>query len=80
MKARSIIRLITNCVAVAMTTVPVYPDSIDWPTLGFTQIVAITFSKPCVITSAGDANQRVFVAEQAGHVWIIQTNSVLPQP
>src|ERR1700752_735042 len=54
--------------------------AVDWPTLGFTQIVTNTFIAPTGITHAGDGSQRLFVTEQGGRIWIIQNNSVLPQP
>jgi glucose/arabinose dehydrogenase len=53
---------------------------IDWPTLVFTQPVTNKFNRPVCITRAGDNSQRLFVVEQTGRVWIIQSNSVLAQP
>ena len=55
-------------------------QAIDWPTLGFTQVVTNSFSLPIGITHAGDGSQRVFIVEKPGRVWIIQNNSVLAQP
>ncbi|HEV2330952.1 MAG TPA: chitobiase/beta-hexosaminidase C-terminal domain-containing protein, partial [Verrucomicrobiae bacterium] len=55
-------------------------QAIDWPTLGFTQVVTNSFSSPIGITHAGDGSQRIFIVEQPGRVWIIQSNNVLAQP
>jgi glucose/arabinose dehydrogenase len=55
-------------------------QSVDWPTLGITQVVTNDFSFPTSITHAGDGSQRLFVEEKAGWVWIIQNNSVGAQP
>lgn len=55
-------------------------SQVDWPLLGFTQVVTNTFIAPVCITHAGDNSQRLFVTEQMGRVWIIKTNGVLAQP
>jgi glucose/arabinose dehydrogenase len=54
--------------------------AVDWPVLGFTQVVTNGFSSPTCIAAAGDGSQRLFVAENWGRIWIIQGNSVLAQP
>src|SRR5262249_1651376 len=51
----------------------------DWPQLKLTQVGA-GFTEPVHVTSARDGSGRLFVVEQPGHVKIIQSNSVLPQP
>jgi hypothetical protein len=53
---------------------------IEWPILGFPLAVTNTFNFPTSMTHAGDGSQRLFVVEQPGLVWIIQTNTVLNQP
>ena len=55
-------------------------DSVDWPTLGFVQVVTNTFSYPTSITHAGEGSQRLFVMENRGRIWIIQSSNVLSQP
>lgn len=55
-------------------------QAIDWPNLEFTQVVTNIFFHPIGITHAGDGSQRMFVIEQPGRVWIMQTNTVLAQP
>jgi glucose/arabinose dehydrogenase len=60
--------------------VKVLADAIDWPTLSFTQVVTNTFSHPTVISHAGDTSGRLFVVEQPGRVWIVQSNNVLAPP
>src|SRR5260370_3849314 len=67
-------------VAAVCATKLVFANSVDWPLLGFDQVVTNTFSSPTSITHAGDGSQRIFVQEQGGRVWIIQTNFVLAQP
>lgn len=54
--------------------------AVDWPTLGFAQVVTNAFTRPTCITHAGDGSQRLFVLEQSGKIWIVQSNAVLPQP
>jgi hypothetical protein len=54
--------------------------SIDWPLLGFTQVVSNGFAAPTAITHAGDGSQRLFVVEQRGRIWTIQSNVVSSQP
>jgi glucose/arabinose dehydrogenase len=61
-------------------TDPAFGNSFEWPTLGFTQIVTNTFVLPTSITHAGDGSQRIFVEEQIGRIWIIQSNTVPAQP
>ncbi len=56
------------------------PTPVDWPSLGFAQVISNTFNHPVVITHAGDGSGRLFVAEQGGRVWIIQSSNVLAQP
>src|SRR3989442_14017681 len=51
-------------------------DPIDWPVLSFTRAVSNAFNAPTCITHAGDGSQRLFVVEQDGRIWIIQSNSV----
>jgi glucose/arabinose dehydrogenase len=53
---------------------------VDWPTLGYTRLVSHAFSQPTCLAHAGDNSGRLFVAEQTGRVWIIQSNNVLTQP
>src|SRR5580700_10959814 len=55
-------------------------SQVDWPTLGFTQFTTNTFTEPTFITHANDGSGRLFIVEKPGQVWIIQSNSVLPQP
>lgn len=55
-------------------------QTIDWPTLGFTQAGTNSFYHPVGITHAGDGSQRMFILEQPGHIWIMQSNNVLEQP
>src|ERR1700683_3201342 len=55
-------------------------SQVDWPTLGFTQFVTNTFTEPTFITHAHDGSGRLFIVSKPGQVWIIQSNSVLPQP
>ena len=55
-------------------------DSVDFPTLGLTQVVSNSFSHPVIITHAGDSSGRIFVVEQGGRILIVQSNSVLTQP
>ncbi len=59
---------------------PAQADPIDWPTLGFTQVVTNTFLAPTTLTHAGDGSQRLFVVEQRGRIWVVQSNSVAPGP
>jgi streptogramin lyase len=62
-------------------TIPALADSsVDWPTLGFTQVVTNTFNHPTAITHAGDGSGRLFVVEQPGNIRIIQNSNVLVQP
>ena len=56
------------------------PAQTDWPTFGFTQVTSNTFIHPTGITHAGDGSQRIFITEQPGRIWIIQSNNVLSQP
>lgn len=55
-------------------------QAIDWPTLGFSRAVTNVFNHPVGINHAGDGSQRMFILEQPGRIWIIQSNSVLAQP
>jgi glucose/arabinose dehydrogenase/sugar lactone lactonase YvrE len=55
-------------------------DAIDWPLLRFTEMVTNRFSAPTCIAHAGDGSQRLFVVEQAGYIWTIQSNAVLARP
>src|SRR5260370_12078484 len=66
--------------AAAGATKLAFGGSVDWPTLGFIQVVTNTFSAPTSIAHAGDASQRIFVEEQKGRVWIIQSSNVPAQP
>src|SRR5438094_6106677 len=74
------------CLALAVlgATKSAFADSVDWPTLGFVQVVTNAFSAPTSITHAGDGTQRIFVEEQQGRIYIIQNlgliNSVIPEP
>jgi glucose/arabinose dehydrogenase len=52
---------------------------VDWPTIGFSAAGTNAFTHPTLITHAGDGSQRLFVGEQTGQVWIIESNSVLPE-
>jgi glucose/arabinose dehydrogenase len=52
----------------------------DWPSLSFSQKATNIFNHPDVITHTGDNSGRMFVVEQGGRTWIIQSNNVLPQP
>jgi len=55
-------------------------EPIDWPTLDLVPVVTNSFSEPTTITHAGDGTGRLFIEEQVGLIWVIQSNSVLPQP
>jgi glucose/arabinose dehydrogenase len=61
---------------------PLFADSrqVDWPLLSFTPAAASTFNHPVVITHGGGNSGRLFVVEQAGRIWIVQSNNVLTQP
>jgi glucose/arabinose dehydrogenase len=63
-----------------LSVATVFSQAVDWPTLGFTQVVTNTFTHPTVITHAGDGSGRIFVAQQPGQILIVQTNTVLAQP
>lgn len=54
--------------------------AIDWPTLGFTEVLTNAFSHPVCITHAGDGSQRLFVVQQAGLISIIQNSNLLTAP
>jgi glucose/arabinose dehydrogenase len=56
----------------------VHADSVDWPTLGFRQVTTDIFRRPTIITHAGDGSGRLFIAEQSGLVWIVQSSD--PEP
>jgi len=71
---------VSICGFLSLSKATVSADPVDWPTLGFTQAVANTFIHPVVITHAGDNSQRLFVVEQPGRIWIVQSNGVLAQP
>ncbi len=60
--------------------VTVHAQPIDWPTLTFTQTISSAFTHPVVITHAGDNSQRLFVVEQPGKIWVVQSNNVVSQP
>src|SRR5690242_20036943 len=53
---------------------------VDWPTIALSTMTTNSFFHPTVIAHAGDGSQRLFVTEQPGRVWIIQSNTVLSQP
>src|SRR6266478_1936413 len=72
--------LLFLALAVTCSKVPAFAGPVDWPTLGFNQVVPNIFASPTCITHAGDGSQRIFVEEQMGRVWIIQSNAVLAQP
>jgi len=44
----------------------VQAQTIDWPTLGFTQVITQTFYRPVVIANANDGSDRLFIAEKVG--------------
>ncbi|MGH7953758.1 MAG: PQQ-dependent sugar dehydrogenase, partial [Limisphaerales bacterium] len=71
---------ISTCSFLFLSNETVRADAVDWPTLGFTQIVPNTFNHPTVITHAGDNSQRLFIVEQPGRIWVVQSNSVLASP
>src|SRR5690242_3746637 len=54
--------------------------SIDWPTLAFTPVVTNVFEAPTGIAHAGDGSGRLFIQEQKGCIWVIQTNTLLADP
>src|SRR4051812_29873407 len=66
--------------AILSATNLAFGEAIDWPTLSFAQVVTNVFSRPTSITHAGDETQRLFIEEQAGRIWIIQSNIVLSVP
>lgn len=68
------------CLLLSFSRVSACAQAIDWPTLGFTQVVTNIFTHPIGITHAGDGSQRMFVIQQPGQILIIQTNTVLSQP
>src|SRR5258705_7974137 len=78
-RARIIFHLFVFVFSTAIST---FADStqFDLPLLGFSQVVSNTFNQPTVITHAGDSSGRLFVVEQSGRIWIIQSNNVLTQP
>ncbi|HTR42687.1 MAG TPA: chitobiase/beta-hexosaminidase C-terminal domain-containing protein [Pseudomonadales bacterium] len=55
-------------------------QAVDWPTLGFTQVVTTTFGHPTGIAHAGDGSGRLFIVQQPGVVSIVQGGNVLAQP
>jgi len=55
-------------------------EPVDWPTLSFTRSITNSFGAPTCITHAGDGSQRLFIVEQDGRVWIVQSNSLRVQP
>src|SRR5947199_8844902 len=55
-------------------------DAVDWPTLGFVQIVPNHFNSPTCIANAADGSGRLFIAERAAKIWIIQDGAVVPLP
>ena len=72
--------LIWLCLLHFLLQPSVLAQVIDWPTLGFSQVVTNTFTEPTCITHASDGSQRLFVLSQTGKIGIIQNGSVLPQP
>ena len=78
--AKPSIFLLSICLFLLSATVHLCADSVDWPTLGFSQVTTNVFNHPSVIAHAGDNSGRLFVAEQPGRIWIIQNSNVLAQP
>lgn len=78
MVSRFLTGLFCICVSVSESSAQ-SPIPIDWPTIGFTQVVG-GLSSPTDIANAGDGSNRLFVAEQAGRIRIIQNNLLLAAP
>ena len=53
---------------------------VDWPNLGFAPVLSNGFAGPTSIGHARDGSGRLFIAEQAGRIWIIRNNTNLPTP
>lgn len=54
--------------------------TVDWPTIGFRQVVSNSFSKPTCITHAGDGSQRLLVGQQAGIISLILDTNLQTDP
>lgn len=62
------------------TVPPTPPPSLADPA-GYAWVpVASGFSKPLLVTNAGDGSGRLFVVEQDGRIWIVQDGATLPEP
>ena len=67
---------ISLCLLLAFSRVSVCAQVIDWPTLGFTQVVTNVFVYPVGIIHANDSSQRLFVVQKPGQILIIQNNAM----
>ncbi len=79
-KIRNVAFIACLCLLFILSRMPVIAQAVDWPILGFTQVVTNTFIHPIGITHAGDGRGRLFVVQQTGQILIVQNGSVLAQP
>ena len=68
------------CYGVFFAELTAADQVVDWPTLSSTLVVTLGFPSPVAIAHAGDNSQRLFVVEQPGRIWIVQSNSLLSRP
>ncbi|MEY2429156.1 MAG: hypothetical protein QOJ40_2041, partial [Verrucomicrobiota bacterium] len=55
-------------------------QTVDLPSLSFSQVATNTFKAPIKLTHAGDGSGRLFVLEQGGRIWIVQSNNLVTPP
>lgn len=68
-------------IGLLLSTVPARADSATpWPELYLTPVVDDGLVKPVHVTHAGDGSGRLFIAEKAGRILIVEDGEVLETP
>jgi len=67
-------------VAICVAMLPGFNVRAEFPALALKPISLNQITSPVNISNAGDGSQRLFVCDQAGLIWIIRDQMVLPVP